>query len=293
METSAVRTIVNTPGRVWYALRRWPIIPAFILTVLSLCAIFPNQISPHDPYKGNLRKTNNPPVWAEGGSWEHILGTDYVGRDLLSRIILGARVSLKISTVAIVAGLAAGTTLGLVSGYFGGVIDELCMRLVDIWASIPALMVGLVAAMVFGATEVTVMGVLALISWGATARNVRAEVLSLKTRDYVALAKVAGAPTTRILIRHILPGVINTIVVIGTITIGSLILAEAFLSYMGAGIPSPQPAWGLMTAEGKDFMSIAWWMSFFPGLVIFLTVMSFNFLGDWTRDRLDPRLRQL
>jgi peptide/nickel transport system permease protein len=284
---------MRVPARTWQFLRRWPVIPLFILGVMVVFAIFPNQVAPHDAYKGNLAKAHIPPVWYPEGSSEHVLGTDFVGRDLLSRVIHGARVSLKISAVALSTGIITGTALGLISGYFGGLIDEVSMRLIDLWASIPALLVGLIAAIVLGASDVTLMGVLALMAWSSGARNVRAEVLSLKARDYVALARVSGASTARIMISHILPGVVNTVVVIATLAVGGLIMAEAFLSYLGAGIPSPTPAWGLMTAEGKNYMNIAWWDSFFPGLAIFLTVVSMNFLGDWTRDHLDPRLRQL
>jgi peptide/nickel transport system permease protein len=168
------------------------------------------------------------------------------------------------------------------------------MRLEDVWLSLPFLLIALVAAVVIGKSFGVVMGLLALLAWSAFVRNVRAEVLSLKTRDYVALARVAGAPTTRIIIRHILPGVVNTIIVIATLRVGQLILAEASLSFLGAGIPAPTPAWGLMVAEGRDYLGTGqWWISFFPGMAIFLVVMSLNFLGDWMRDRLDPRLRQL
>ena len=294
MEVSAAaKSVLRVPARTWRFLRRWPVIPLFILGVMVVFAIFPHQIAPYDPLEGELKEQHIPPIWYPGGSSKHILGTDFVGRDLLSRVIHGARVSLKISAVALSAGIITGTALGLISGYFGGLIDEVCMRLIDLWASIPPLMVGMIAAVVLGASDVTLMGVLALQSWSAGARNVRAEVLSLKTRDYVSLAKVSGASTARIMVKHMLPGVVNTVMVIATLAIGGLIMSEAFLSYMGAGVPSPTPAWGLMTSEGKDYLTVAWWDCFFPGLAIFLTVMSLNFLGDWTRDRLDPRLRQL
>jgi len=281
------------PGASWQFVRRWPVIPGVILTMMAVFAIFPNLIAPYDPYRGDVRAAHTRPVWYPEGSRSHLLGTDHVGRDLLSRIIHGARVSLRISAVSLGCGILAGTALGLVSGYFGGLVDEFCMRLIDVWGAIPPILVGMVAAMVFGASAVTLMGVLALFAWSSVGRQVRAETLSLKTRDYVALSRVAGASTLRILLVHMLPGVVNTVVVIATLLVGGLIMSEAFLSYMGAGIRSPTPAWGLMTAEGKDFLMVAWWDAFFPGLAIFLTVVSLNFIGDWTRDRLDPRLRQL
>lgn len=293
MEVPAVKTIVRMPTTTWRFVRRWPVIPGIILTMMAIFAILPNLIAPYSPYEGELREALSPPVWDMEGSRSHLLGTDHVGRDLLSRIIYGARVTLRISAVSLSAGIMAGTILGLVAGYFGGVVDEFCMRLIDIWGSIPPILVGMVAAMVLSPSETTLMGVLALFAWSSVGRQVRAEALSLKTRDYVALSRVAGASTFRIIFMHILPGVVNTVVVVATLLIGGLIMMEAFLSYMGAGIPSPTPAWGLMTAEGKDYLTMAWWNTFFPGLAIFLTVVSLNFIGDWTRDRLDPRLRQL
>ena len=167
------------------------------------------------------------------------------------------------------------------------------MRIVDIWAAVPFLIFALVIVIVFGASIPTLMGLLVLLAWSSFVRNIRAEVLSLKERDYVALAKVAGASPVRIMVRHILPGVANTAIVIATLRLGSLILAAAALSFLGAGIPEPTPSWGGMVAQGRDFLATAWWISFFPGISIFLLVMSLNFLGDWLRDRLDPRLRQL
>ena len=293
MQVSAVKTIVRMPAATWRFVRRWPVIPGVVLIMMAMFAIFSNLIAPYGPFGGELREALSPPVWYPEGSRSHLLGTDHVGRDLMSRIIYGARVTLRISAISLSAGIITGTILGLVAGYFGGVVDEFCMRLIDIWGSIPPILIGMVAAMVLGPKETTLMGVLALFAWSSVGRQVRAEALSLKTRDYVALSKVAGASTFRIMFMHILPGVVNTVVVIATLLIGGLIMSEAFLSYMGAGIPSPTPAWGLMTAEGKDYLTMAWWNAFFPGLAIFLTVVSLNFVGDWTRDRLDPRLRQL
>jgi peptide/nickel transport system permease protein len=293
LQAPSVRIVARAPGATWRFVRRWPVIPGIVLIMMAVFAIFPNLIAPYGPYEGKVGLAHTPPIWYPVGSRDHLLGTDHVGRDLLSRIIYGARVSLRISAVALGCGIIAGTALGLVAGYFGGLVDEFCMRLIDVWGAIPPILVGMVAAMVFGASAVTLMGVLALFAWSSAGRQVRAEALSLKTRDYVALSRVAGASTARVMLIHILPGVVNTVVVIATLLIGGLIMSEAFLSYMGAGIPSPTPAWGLMTAEGKDYLAMAWWEAFFPGVAIFLTVVSLNFIGDWTRDRLDPRLRQL
>jgi peptide/nickel transport system permease protein len=278
---------------VFQFIRRWPIIPIVVLVVLVICAIFAPLIAPHDPVKQSLRDRNGVPAWDAEGSATYLLGNDHVGRDVLSRIIYGSRISLMVAGVALASGLLVGSTLGLISGWFGGILDELISRVVDIWYALPFLLVALVVVIVLGQSLQVMMGVLALVAWSLFVRNVRAEVLSLKTRDYVALAQVAGASPFHIMYRHIMPGVLNTIVVIATLNVGGLILTEATLSFLGAGIPSPTPAWGLMVAEGRDYITSAWWISFFPGVAIFLTVMSLNFVGDWLRDRLDPRLRQV
>ena len=216
-----------------------------------------------------------------------------MGRDVFSRVVHGARISLLVTVISLSTGLTVGTMLGLVAGYMGGHVDEVVMRIVDVWYALPFLLLALVAAIVFGSSFTLVMVLLALLAWSAFVRNVRAEVLTLKERDYVALARVAGASNLRIIRKHLLPGVTNTILVIATLRVGQLILAEASLSFLGAGIPSPTPAWGLMISEGRDYAQTAWWTNVFPGSAIFLVVLSLNFLGDWLRDRLDPRLRQL
>ena len=197
-----------------------------------------------------------------------------------------------VSSVALLTGTVVGTLLGLIAGYYGGWADEAIMRLVDIWLAMPFLLIALIVAVVIGQSVTTIIGLLALAAWSAFVRNIRAEVLSLKTRDYVALAQISGASTTRILVKHIIPGVRSIILVIASLQVGSLILSEATLSYLGAGIPGPTPAWGLMVSEGQKYLSTSWWLSVFPGAAIFLVVMSFNFLGDWLRDRFDPRLSQ-
>ena len=212
---------------------------------------------------------------------------------MLSRVIHGARVSLAVMAVALSAGLLIGTTLGLIAGYAGGIIDETITRIVDIWLGFPFLLLALVVAIVIGASFTIVMILMVLLAWSSFVRNVRADVLVLKESDFVALARISGASTQRIIIKHILPGTIGTVTVIASLSVGNLILSEATLSFLGAGIPAPTPSWGNMVAEGRDYLQTAWWTSVFPGIALFLTVMSLNFLGDWLRDRLDPRLRQL
>lgn len=280
-------------GKIGYVLRRWPVFPIVIVLTLIISAIFAPLISPHDPELNSLRDRNDEPIWIEGSSGDYLLGADPLGRDVLSRIIHGARVSLMVAAVAISAGLTIGTSLGLIAGYMGGVVDEIIMRLLDMNAAIPFLLLALIVVIVIGQSLTTLMIVLALSGWGGPARLVRGQTLQLKTLGYVEQAQISGASTPRILYKHILPGVQNTIVVVATLEVGSVILAESILSFLGAGVPPPTPAWGLMIAEGRDYLGTAWWVSFFPGVAIFLTVLAFNFMGDWLRDRWDPRLRQL
>ena len=281
------------PPRERSRLRRWPIIPVGILLLFAIAAAFAPWISPHDPLTANLRARNTPPFWMSGGSTEHILGADTLGRDVLSRVIHGARVSVVIAAVAISTGTVFGTALGLIAGYYGRTVDEIIIRFTDVNASIPFLLLALIVVMVLGQSFMVIVFVLAYGTWSAFTRQVRGEAMSLREADYVALAKVAGASDFRILFRHILPGVSNTIIVVATLHVGSLILSEAILSFLGAGIPPPTPAWGAMIAQGRVYLASAWWIAFFPGLAIFFLVVALNFMGDWIRDHFDPRLRQV
>ena len=277
----------------WHFVRRWPVIPGVILATLVICAIFASQVAPHSFRATDLRQRNAPPIWMEGGTSARILGGDVVGRDILSRLIHGARVEMMVATISLFGGAILGTIIGLVAGYYGGVVDEVLMRLVDIWFSIPFLLFALVVAIAFTPSLQVVLILLAILAWSVFVRNIRAEVLVIKTTDYVSSARVAGASTLRLMVRHFFPGIVNTMMVIASLRVGQLILAESSLSFLGAGIPAPTPAWGVMVADGRNYLDVAWWVSTLPGVAILLTVMSFNFLGDWLRDRLDPRLRQI
>ena len=287
----------NWPGSVYVFLRRWPILPGLVLAALVISAIFAPWLAPQAPNVQALRDRNAPPVWLadEEGKWtqSYLLGADQVGRDVLSRIIHGARISLAVAGVALLSGLLVGVSLGLVAAWYGGIIDEVIARTVDIWHALPFLLLAIVVVSLFGGSLTVLMGVLAMVSWAGFVRNVRADVLTLREREYVLMARVCGASTFRVIVRHILPGVVPTIMVIATLAVGGLILTEATLSFLGAGIPAPTPSWGLMVSEGREYLTTAWWSSFFPGLAIFLVVMSLNFMGDWIRDFTDPRLRQL
>jgi len=279
--------------RVWRFLRTWPLIPGLIVAMLVSFAIFAPLIAPRDPRQGNLFDRNIPPAWLEGGSSKYLFGTDPQGRDVFSRVVYGARISLIVAAVVLSTGAIAGTALGLIAGYSGGYWDEAIMRFVDITFAVPFILVALVVVIVMGQSFTIIVLLLVLFSWGGFSRQIRGETLLLKTRDYVALAKIAGAPSPYIMYKHILPGVMNTLLVLASLRVGTLILSEAILSYLGVGVPPPTPAWGAMVSEGRDYIGSAWWITFFPGLAIFLTVLGFNFLGDWLRDRFDPRLRQL
>ncbi|MDA1257745.1 MAG: ABC transporter permease [Chloroflexi bacterium] len=274
-------------------IRKYPVIPIFILALLVFTAVFADFLAPADPLKSDLYARNQPPFLFPGGSFDHILGADPIGRDTLSRIIHGARVSAVVMAVALAVGISLGTAMGLVAGYFGGAVDEIIMRVVDVWAALPYIMVALVIVVTLGQSFLVLVLLLALLSWTGAVRLVRAEVLSLRTRDYVAYAQSTGASNVRILYRHLLPGVLNLVVVTATLSMGSIILTEATLSFLGAGIPPPHPSWGSMVSQGRSYLNDAWWVATIPGICIFLVVMAGNFLGDWLRDRFDPRLRQL
>jgi peptide/nickel transport system permease protein len=274
-------------------LRRLPLIPILILSIFVVAGLAAPLLAPHNPERGEVRARNQPPVWLEGGNTKYLLGTDHLGRDMLSRVIYGARISLVVVAVTLGIGGTIGVVLGLVSGYYGGWLEELIMRLVDIKLAIPTILLALVLVLALGQSFLIIVVILAIAIWPRFARNTRGEVLQLKTMDYIALAKVSGASTPRILFKHIFPGVVNTLIILSTLEVGIVILLESTLSFLGAGVPPPTPAWGSMVADGRDRMAVAWWISTIPGVAIMLVVLSMNIFGDWLRDMLDPRLRQL
>ena len=300
--------------------------PIFVLVLLIVTAIFAGQLAPtfDDNRAQNLNFRNHPPTW--GRSDEHnvapdpaaydletavgrtkfrvdskkshprshyIAGGDNLGRDVLSRVIFGARISLQVAGIALVIGTLVGTTMGLIAGYYGRWVDEILMRLVDVWLALPFILIALVISVIWDPTTRLVMLLIALLAWTPFVRQVRADALSIRTHDYVMAAKIAGANDFRILFRHVLPGTFSTVLVVASLSVGGLIIAESILSFLGIGIPDPIPAWGKSVNDGRPFIEEAWWISFWPGLAIFMVVMSLNFFGDWMRDRLDPRLRQL
>jgi peptide/nickel transport system permease protein len=263
------------------------------MTIMVSMALFAPILAPYSPIDQTLRDKLIPPFWAEGGSTQYILGTDAFGRDMLSRLIYGARVSLMVAVVALIAGGGVGLLIGIVAGYVGGAVDNALMRLVDAAFTFPAILFALLLAVTMGQGFVTLVLAISLLLWASFARVIRGEVLALKQRDFVALARVRGCSSARIMLTHILPNVLNTFMVLVTLNIGGVIIAEASLSFLGAGIPPPTPTWGLMVSDGRGRIAEAWWVSLIPGIAITLLVLSVNLFGDWLRDRLDPRLRQL
>ena len=272
--------------------RAYPVFSVAILSVLIVAAITASWIAPFPERYGELRDRHAEPA-IFGGEGGHLLGADSVGRDIYTRLLFGARVSLIIASGTILIAGSFGTVLGLISGWYGGWVDEAIMRLVDAMNAIPVILIALVLAVAVGPSFWLLLGVLSIGLWPGFARQVRAETLSLKKRDYVDMAKIYGASTPRILYRHILPGVFSTVVVVATNQVGTVILAEAGLSFLGVGVPPPTPSWGGMISDGRLYLTEAWWVAAFPGVAIGLTVTALVFLGDWLRDHLDPRLRQI
>src|SRR5947207_11030456 len=299
MSTSAeILTLPSRPPRFAFIrglrLSGFPLIPTVILLGIAFVAVFANQLAPHNPEIGSLTVRFKPPFWVKGGSTQYLLGTDQLGRDVLSRLIFGARVSMVVGLTAVVFAGIVGTTLGIISGYLGRWVDQVIMRLVDTWLALPPLMFAIFLAAIVGPSMWNIVIILGLTYWTRYARVVRGEVLSLKEREFVRLAIVAGCSKWTIMMRHILPNVVNSAIVLATLMLGVVIIAEASLSFLGVGVPPPEPAWGLMLSDGKQSLMVGrWWLSVLPGVCIMLMVLSANILGDWLRVKLDPQLRQL
>lgn len=270
-----------------------PAVPLAILVALCLVGILAPLLAPYSPLAGSLGDKLLPPPWVAGGRWAHLLGTDLLGRDILSRLIYGARTSLSVAAVAVVVAGTLGTLLGLISGYFSGTIDILLMRFADLALSIPLILVAIILGAALGPSFGNVILVIVLLLWPRYARQIRGETLSIKERDFVALARIANCSHGRIIWRHIFPNVVPTLLVLATLQAGYVVLLESTLSFLGVGIPPSTPAWGLMIAEGRTIIDTAWWVVLWPGLSILLLVLSGNLLGDWVRDRLDPTLKQV
>jgi peptide/nickel transport system permease protein len=276
----------------WQARGLPPLLPLLVVGLLVFCALFAPLLAPHSPIEGSLGKRLIPPLGMEGSSLEHMLGTDRLGRDTLSRLIYGAQISLSVSLVGILLTGAVGASIGLLAGFWGAWVDTICMRLVDISLSLPGILMAVLLSVVFKPSFTNVVIVVIFLLWPSYARLVRGETLSLKQQEFVALARVAGCSSLTIMCRHLLPNLAPSILVLATLQVGFVIVLEASLSFIGVGIPPPTPSWGVMVADGRGLIEQAWWISILPGLAILVTVISLNILGDWVRDRLDPKLRQ-
>ena len=264
-----------------------------ILGAFLIAGAFADLISAYDPENIVLIERLTPPALQEGGSWAHPLGTDNLGRDILSRVMYGARVSLLVVAICIPASALIGTFTGLIAGWRGGWWDRILMRLVDIQLALPAILFALLIAVVFGASLRNVIIIIIVFTWSSYARLVRADVLSLREQEFIIAARSSGASDKRILFRHILPNLLNTIVIMATLEIPQVILIEAALSFLNVGVAPGTPSWGAMISEGRNFMTIAWWPIWMPGIAILLVSLTGNLMGDWLRDLLDPRLRNL
>ncbi len=260
---------------------------AMLLLLISSFII--THVSPFDPLKGSPRDRLMPPDMA-WRFWEvHFFGTDQNGRDVFARVIMGARYSLTVAAIAISVAGSVGLTVGLISGFFGGKIDSILMRTVDTVLAFPGVFLILLLASTFGPSLQLVALALGFTLWAFYARMIRGQTLEIRNRDFIKLSRIAGASNRRLILKHVLPHVLSLFIVLVSLQVGGAILAEAGLSFIGAGIPPPAPAWGGMAASGRNYIQTAWWVSVFPGLAIVLTVLSFNMLGDWLRDKLDPR----
>jgi peptide/nickel transport system permease protein len=279
-------------SRTWRKLARNPaaLAGAVVLAVVVATAVAAPWVAPHDPAKQSLIRRFTPPLWALGGNVAYPLGTDQVGRDVLSRIIHGARISLVVGTLAVVVSLLVGVTLGLLSGFRGGRLDVVIMTIVDVTWSFPQLLLALAFVAALGPSLVTITLVLGFTGWERYARVVRAEVLALREKDFIEAARAMGIGSARIIFRHLLPNTFSSIVVLSTLQVAQAILQEAALSFLGVGSGRAYPTWGQMISLGRDFVTVAWWLPTFPGLAILATVLAINLVGDTLRDALDPRI---
>ena len=267
---------------------RLPWLPIVIMGVMLVCAVFAPLLAPHNPTEVSLLDSRIPP----GEDWAYPLGTDTMGRDMLSRLIFGAQTAAKISLLALAVGTVLGTAVGLVSGYKGGILDAILMRAADVALGFPTILVALIVVVILGAGIESIVLAMVVTIWARFARMIRGDVLAVKEQDFVTLARIAGVSTPVIILRHIFPNTVNTLMVVASILVGQVILLEASLSFLGLGLEPGAAAWGIMVAEGRAVILKLWWLSLFPGLAITILVLALNFFGDWLRDTLDPKLRR-
>lgn len=263
---------------------------AVVTLLLILIALFGPLLAPHDPVAGRITDRLKPPAWL-GGTRGHLLGTDQIGRDELSRLILGTRVSLEAGASGMLVACIIGVLLGLFAGYFGGFVDWLISTAVNVMLTFPFVLLALAVIAVLGTSFRNLIIVLAITAWPIYTRVVRAQVLALRQREFVEAARVIGAGDIRIMVRHALPNVVNSVIVIASLQVAQLIILESFLSFLGLGVQPPTPSWGSMLGESRTYMFDKWWLATFPGLAIFVTTLAINLFGDGLRDLLDPQSR--
>ena len=276
--------------KAWGLMRQLPTIPTLILSLVIIGAVFAGQLAPHRPTEAELRMRTKPAVWVEGGSTTHLLGTDDQGRDILSRIIHGSRISLIVSLPAVLVSATLGLTLGLLAGFYRGWLENGVMRLVDLQLAFPFILLALSIIALMGPSLRNIILVFAMTSWPIYARTTRGSVLSLREREFVQAARGLGSGDQRILWRHLLPLVMSPVLVLASFEVARMIILESALGFLGLGVQPPTPTWGSMLADGRDYIRDAWWIATFPGLAIMLTAAGVNFLGDGLRDLLDPTL---
>lgn len=279
-------------ARDWRKIFSYPVIPILLLLPMVVCGLFGPWIWPHDPLQINFATRTLPPAWLEGGQWTYLLGTDQFGRDLLSRLIEGARIALIVSCVSVAVAAVIGTTVGMIAGYYGGILDMLLMRIVDIKMSIPPVLLTILIGAALGGGLRTILISIILVFWADYARVIRGETLALKRAGYVQLAKVANVSDLRIFLRHLLPNLAPTCMVLITLQFGAALVVEAAITFIGLGIQPPASAWGLLVADGRAYLATAWWIPTFAGLFIAFTALGANLLGDWLRDYFDPKLKK-
>lgn len=275
------------------SLRRHPTAAAalLVLALVAVAAVAAPWLAPHDPLAQSLRLRLRPPAWLPGGTLDHLLGTDALGRDLLSRVLYGARTSLLVGVSVVTLQTLIGVLAGLLAGYYGGVVDNVLMRVADVQQSIPFLVLVVAVAAVLGPSLVNTILILGVTGWVTYGRVVRAQVLALTQQEYVTAARALGGNDGRVMRRHLLPNLVAPVTVVGTLTVSAMILVEASLSFLGLGVPPPTPTWGGMVADGRNYLAGAWWVSVMPGSAIFVTVLAINLVGDWLREALDPTLQ--
>ncbi len=275
-------------GSIWR--QKSALVGVVVLTTVLLIAILAPLLAPMDPAAQSLNRVMKPPMWSQDGRI-FILGTDHLGRDLLSRLIYGSRVSIIVGFTSVLFSAGTGLVIGLLAGYFGGRVDYILMRIADFILAFPAILLALAIISVFGASLFLIIVVISLRLWTIYARIVRGSVLKLRETEFIIAAQAMGSSHSRIIFHHILPNVMAPIIIIGSLYLGRMIVIEAGLSFLGLGVPPPTPTWGGLLSEGRIYIFVSWWIVTFPGLAITITVMATNLVGDWLRNYLDPRFK--